>query len=144
MRANTKFPVAVHILTFVAVLGEKYSTSENIAKSVNTNPVVIRRINALLKRANLISVTQGVRGIRLNRPPAEISLLDVYRAVASDTNDLVFDLGHSPNQSCMIGANIQAALSGPLRQAQNEMERTLGEFTLADIVAAIPGRRQQP
>ena len=126
MRINTKFPVAIHILSFIAIAGEKYSTSENLSKSVNTNPVVIRRINALLKKA------------KLNRDPDDITLLDIYNAVVSVSNDTIFDLNHNPNPSCVIGANINNALSEPLSAAQQGLENVLNKYTLRDIISQIP------
>lgn len=140
MRVNTRFPVSIHILTLAALIGEERSTSENIAKSVNTNPVVIRRINAMLKKAGLITVISGVGGTRLNRRPEDITLLDIYHAVISVSNESLFDLHHDPNPSCPVGANIQAALAGPLASAQLAMEDCLSKYTLADIVALIPTR----
>ena len=138
MRINTKFPVAIHILSFIAIAGEKYSTSENLSKSVNTNPVVIRRINALLKKANLISVVPGIGGAKLNRDPDDITLLDIYNAVVSESNDTIFDLNHNPNPSCVIGANINNALSEPLSAAQQGLENVLNKYTLRDIISQIP------
>lgn len=50
MKANTRFPVTIHILSYIAIKGTGI-TSEELAKSVNTNPVVVRRLNGHLKKA---------------------------------------------------------------------------------------------
>jgi DNA-binding IscR family transcriptional regulator len=137
MRINTRFPVAVHILALLAFDKESTTTSELIAKSVNTNPVVIRRINAMLKKANLITVKAGVGGAYLNLSPIDITLLDVYNAVKSSENDLLFDLHCNPSEKCFVGANIHEALLEPLIAAQKSLEDTLKEYTLFDVVEKI-------
>lgn len=137
MRINTRFPVAIHILALLAFNHEATATSEFLAKSVNTNPVVIRRINALLKKANLITIKAGVGGAYLNSSPTEITLLDIYNAVKSSDDDFLFELHCNPNEKCFVGANINEALSGPLNSAQKSLEDTLKEYTLFDIVEKI-------
>lgn len=137
MRINTRFPVAVHILAVLAFNKELTATSELIAKSVNTNPVVIRRINAMLKKANLITIKAGVGGAYLNLSPKDITLLDVYNAVKSSEDDLLFDLHCNPSEKCFVGANIHEVLSEPLIAAQKSLEDTLKEYTLFGVVEKI-------
>lgn len=138
MRINTRFPVAIHIMTVISIIGQENCTSEKLAKSVNTNPVVIRRINAMLKKANLITVRAGVAGARLNSAPEDILLLDIYNAVKADPDDMLFDLHGAPNLCCIVGAHIHEALSAPLTSAQKALEDNLRQFTLADILDKIP------
>jgi len=59
---NCRFTVAIHVLCLLAALHPKPVTSEFIAGSVNTNPVVIRRILAALRRAGLVKSQPGVSG----------------------------------------------------------------------------------
>ena len=78
---NSRFAIAVHVLTFLALAGDEPTTSEYIAGSVNTNPVVIRRILSALRQAGLVTAQPGIGGgSSLARPAAEITLADVYRA----------------------------------------------------------------
>ncbi|MDT8718978.1 Rrf2 family transcriptional regulator [Clostridium sp. 19966] len=137
MRINTRFPVAVHILALLTFNKEENITSELIARSVNTNPVVIRRINAMLKKANLITIQAGVGGARLNLAPKDITLLDIYNAVKSSEQDPLFDLHSNPSEKCKVGANIHEALSEPFNAAQKSLEDTLKKYTLFDIVKNI-------
>jgi DNA-binding IscR family transcriptional regulator len=75
---SSRFATAVHILTLLAYEREEALTSDYIAGSVNTNPVVIRRI---LKRLAIVGLVISVRGAsggsRLGKPPGDITLLDV-------------------------------------------------------------------
>lgn len=141
MRINTRFPVAVHLLAFATLYGE-HSTSALLAKSIGTNPVVVRRLSALLKKAGLITVHAGVGGISLNRTPEEISLLDIYRAVQDEADPPLFDLHRNPNENCPVGLNIHSALEKPLSAAQAALEDSLRQQTLAQVVAEIGARTQ--
>lgn len=138
---NTQFPVAVHILAFSAIIGSQV-TSEFIATSVNTNPVVIRRINTLLKKAGLITTHLGVGGMSLNHDPKDITLLDIYKAVTSLEENL-FDVHNAPNPECPVGSNIHESLRAPLSEAQQALEDSLAKYTLDDIIQTIHQINQQ-
>ncbi|GHO72696.1 hypothetical protein KSD_04670 [Ktedonobacter sp. SOSP1-85] len=58
MSANSRFTVALHTLSWMALVARQREivTSDQIAASVNTNPVVIRRILGLLEKAHLVIV----------------------------------------------------------------------------------------
>src|SRR6185437_4058162 len=73
----TRFAVATHILLYLATEGSRgASTSLRLAWSVNTNPVVVRRIAGQLARAGLIRVRRGPGGAELAREPERITLED--------------------------------------------------------------------
>jgi DNA-binding IscR family transcriptional regulator len=79
MAANSQFSMAVHVLTVLARHKDEKIKSEKIACSVNTNPVVIRRLLGQLSQADLVeSQTGAAGGTRLARCPKEITLAEVY------------------------------------------------------------------
>lgn len=141
MRINTRFPVAVHILVLLALAGDKGRTSELMARSVNTNPVVIRRTIAMLKKAGLVEVRPGAAGTVLNRDADAVTLLDIYNAVKSSEDEPLFDVHPHPNPQCYVGSNIHEALWEPLSQAQKAMEEKLAEYTLAGVAQPIAKKR---
>ena len=59
---NTRFAVAVHILTLLHTQQGEPATSEYIASSVNTNPSLIRRLLSQLARAGLTASQMGTGG----------------------------------------------------------------------------------
>ena len=65
MKISSRFTMAVHILALLALEKNTLCTSEWIAKSVNTNPVVVRRIIGKLKKAGLVNVRPGTGGAYL-------------------------------------------------------------------------------
>lgn len=136
---STRFSVGVHILAMLAICKDCTNTSDFIAGSVNTNPVVIRRLTGLLKKAGLVHTSTGIAGATLAKPPEEITLLDIYRAVGAAKNTL-FDVHQHTNEKCPVGANIQSALADTLEVTQRALERELESKTLADIVNSIRKR----
>src|SRR5713226_5719206 len=98
---SSRFAVAVHILSLMAWSDDEPLKSEQVAESVNTNPVVIRRMLCDLAQNKLVVSQMGsMGGSRLARKPEEITLLDVCRAVESGS---VFSLHRQhPNRRCPV------------------------------------------
>ena len=110
-------------------------TSSCLAGSVNTNPVIIRRLLLSLKRARLIETRKGVgAGSRLARAPQRINLAEVYRAVES--HDTFKSPSRKPDAGCPIGNCIRKTLQKVFESAESAMEQDLRKTTLADVVKA--------
>src|SRR3990170_6314498 len=122
MNTNQRFAVSLHILTLLAA-SDGQLTSETIASSVNTHPVVIRRTLANLRQQGLVESRPGANGgWRLLNSPKQIRLCAVYRMMCREG---VFTLHSHPNIHCRVGAHIQAALTDVFTVAQTEMENAL-------------------
>jgi Rrf2 family protein len=136
MRSSSRFTVALHVLTLLAYERDRPLTSEYVAGSVNTNPVVIRRILADLRRAKLVgSRGGGGGGWSLLRAPAAITLRDVYRAVEGPA---LFPLHpQQPNPRCPVGHDIQRVLAEQYELANQALEARLAATTIADLRAGI-------
>ena len=133
---SSRFAVAVHVLALLAGAGDEPLQSDRVAASVNTNPVVIRRILCALRAARLVTSQSGAQGgSRLARTPARITLGDIYRAV--EGGDLFRLHRRKPSRRCMVGANIEEVMGGVLRETNAAIERALSRTTLADILARI-------
>ncbi|WP_166242861.1 Rrf2 family transcriptional regulator [Paenibacillus turpanensis] len=130
---STRFSMAVHILSLVAVSPTAECTGDYIAGSVNTNPVVIRRIMGMLKKAGLIEVRPGVGGASLRRSPEQITLLDIYRAVNVIEGDQLFRMHEEPNERCLVGRNIETVLQSEMNEAQAAMEQRLAQTALSEL-----------
>lgn len=63
MKISSRFTVAVHILSLLALEKNAHCTSEWIAGSVNTNPVVVRRVIGQLKKAGFVQVRPGTGSV---------------------------------------------------------------------------------
>ncbi|PTJ79490.1 Rrf2 family transcriptional regulator [Staphylococcus kloosii] len=137
MKISSRFTVAVHILALIKVEREYTLTSNQIASSVNTNPVVIRRLMGKLKDAGYIEVSRGNSGVRLLKSLDEITLFDVYNAVEVVEKGNLFQIHEDTNINCTVGANIQVVLEVILENAQEAMESVLKNVTLQNIVDKI-------
>ena len=107
--------------------------SDQIAGSVNTNPVFIRRILGRLHKAHLVNVQHGTSADwTLAQPPEKISLLEVYQAVQQQP---LFELHHAlPNQGCPIGRGIQPALKCFYNDAEAAMKQQFAQVSVADVL----------
>lgn len=136
MAANSRMTVATHVLAWLALAqrrGRDVLTSEQVAASVNTNPVIIRRSLGDLRRAGLVEVRRGAgAGWSLAREPEEITLLEVYDAVDAQPP---FGLHHTePNLECPVGRGIRPALSGVYGRVERVMRQELADTSIADVL----------
>ena len=136
MAANSQFAIAVHVLAMLAKSCDERIKSDYIAKSVNTNPVVIRRLlSTLYENGLVVSQTGMCGGSCLARQPDEISLLEVYRTVS---NSEVFALHpNTPDQHCLIGKNIQTVLEKLQSEIDEAIEEKLSRYTLQDVIKMV-------
>ena len=134
MQISSRFTIALHIFTCVDVFKDEYKvTSDFLAGSINTNPVVIRKILTQLKNAGLITVARGTGGVEPTRPLSEITFYDVYQAIEPVENGDLFHFHESPNPECPVGRNIHRLLDEKLKAIQDSMEDKMKEYTLADL-----------
>lgn len=135
MARNCRFAVSVHICALLAMDEENTATSDWIAKSVNTNPVVVRRILAALGRAGIVKSQRGsAGGSALAKPSDAVSLLDISRAVDEVEKPPVHQ---EPNRKCPVGAHIQPILTDIITQAEAAREKELAKLTLAEVVGRL-------
>lgn len=82
---NSQLPIALHILGFLTSRDGEPLTSEVMAETYGTSPVVLRRVLAKLQRAGLVETKRGASGGSvLARDPQTINLRQAYEAVAID------------------------------------------------------------
>lgn len=135
MPANSRFAVAVHVLTLMSMEARAVK-SEPVAASVNTHPVVIRRILCALTRAGLATSQSGAAGgYRLAKPAAEISLFEVFQAVEHGE---IFPLPRKPPaRHCQVGAGLEAMLATIRRKVDAAVASVLSEITIEQLRRGI-------
>ena len=136
MSANSRLTIAVHALAWMCLArdrGQDLMTSDQIAASVNTHPVIIRRSLGDLHRAGLVEVRRGAgAGWRLARDPHEITLLDVYDAVEHEP---LFAMHHSePNLACPVGHGIRPVLGELYGGIEATVRAELSRTSIADVL----------
>lgn len=137
IKISSRFTIAVHILSIIKQNPSTICTSEFMAESVNTNPVVIRKILSYLKKASIVQVRRGTGGASLVKDLDAITLLEVFRSVEVVEENQLFHLHENPNPDCPIGANIQAVLEIILVQAQEAMEQVLANITMEQVITSL-------
>ena len=141
MAASVRFAVALHVLALLAV--ERHAaTSAYIAGSVNTNPVVVRRILGALRRGGFVIAHTGPGGgFALRKAKARITLAEVYRAVEHAP---LIALHQDPNRSCPVGRHVGGVIGIVARQAERAMLGSLAAVTLDDVAGRVKRRAAAP
>ena len=141
MAANTRFAVAIHTAGMLALAEKMRVSSETIAKSVSTNPVVVRRVISLLAKHGLVEVRKGqAGGAVLTRGPADITLEDIHRAVELPPLMAVPKPCGGGTADCPLATFVAPVLTEFFANAEAAYIERLGHFTLADVLAAIEQR----
>ncbi len=133
MQISSRFTMAIHMFACVDTFKEQKMTSDFMAASIGTNPVIIRKLLQQLKAAGLIEVARGTGGVRITRPLEDITFLDVYRAVECTPDNELFHFHENPNEKCPVGRNIHHVLDDKLNKVQKTMENELAAITLGDV-----------
>ncbi len=137
MSDSQKFPVAAHALAYLAhksaFSADRAVASAELAASVPTNPVVVRRVTAMLGKAGLIGARAGANGgAWLLKPPEEITLDLVLRAVNGCAH-----LGVAPKgvKGCPVGEKIPDAVRGAMIAADTAVAERLSQISVADLLS---------
>ena len=134
MQISSRFTVALHIFDCVDTFKDEYKvTSDFLARSIGTNPVIIRKILTQLQSAGLITVARGTGGISPTRALSEISFYDVYQAIEPVEGGDLFRFHENPNPECLVGRNIHVLLDDKLKDIQDAMEDEMKTHTIADL-----------
>ena len=128
MAVNTRFCTGIHTLVLLAAEPDVQQTSDEIARKLNTNPVVIRRVLSLLRQAGLVSSQKGASGgSKLAKPGKSIRLGDVYRALEP------VSIFHGAKLSGEQAARLNGVLEKVYRDAQAALESDLDATTLNQL-----------
>ena len=136
---DTKFSVAVHILILISESPNPL-TSDQMAGSVGTNASYIRKILALLKKAEIVDGHRGISGYSLTVAPEQLTLLQIYQAVMEESDIHLLDIHQNPSDQCIVGRHIRPALTETFTDIEDVFARSLAGKTLADCIADIRNR----
>lgn len=114
-------------------------TSETMARAMNTNPVVVRRTMAGLREAGLVRSEKGRGGgWTLGRALADITLLDIYRALGAPEPFAMGNRTETPG--CLVEQAVNAELDEAFREAEALLVRRFSSVTLAQLSADFHAR----
>ncbi len=143
MKTDGRFATAVHVLAVLAFKDGDPVSSEFLSASVNTHPVIIRRLLLDLQAARLVETRKGPRaGSRLACSASRISMGDIYRAVCPGP---LFGLPRNkPNRRCPVGHCIRSILEATFGSAEAALERDLRRTSLAAVLARVRAAAPNP
>jgi Rrf2 family protein len=137
---NQQFTFAVHIMTVLAFSPGEVIGSRKLAASVNTNPVVVRRLLLALGRARLIETFAGKHGgARLRKNPRQISLVDIYDAV--EPRPVIPVNERRALKKCHVSCHMKAIMTHVAETTGEAVRKHLRRITLAQMVRKVGARR---
>ncbi|MGA8482741.1 MAG: Rrf2 family transcriptional regulator [Chthoniobacterales bacterium] len=135
---SCRFSFAVHVMAVLAVEEGECCSSSRLAQTVNTNPVVIRRLLLELHHAGLVRTRRGPQGgAVLSRRPDRINLLQIQAAV--DPQELFGLHPNPPSSECPVGRRIGDVMGYIQRRATRSYTQELRRITLQDVVQRLAG-----
>ena len=140
MAANSRFAMATHIMAAVGLKKDDLVTSSYLADSLNTNPVVVRRILSELQKAGLVTTYAGRSGgAELAKKAQGISLYDIYSAIDDDEGLFAYN-PNDPNKTCSLSCEIKSVLEPVFLLAQKSMTENLKKIKLSELIEDLKKR----
>lgn len=140
MRNDTRLSRMLHVLIHMD-RHEQRTTSDTIARMLETNPVVVRRTMGLLRDKGYVTSDKGHNGgWALAKPLADITLLDVHQALGTQS---IFSIGLATDHpQCLVEQAVNSALTQAFDEAQTLLLQRLSAITLAALADDFDARYQ--
>lgn len=137
---NVQFATTVHIMLALSLIAKgectKLPNSEGLAESIQTNPVVVRRLLSLLNKAGLIKSARGKNGgVQLNKNPNDINLKDIYLAL--EIEDSIKPHNKTPQKECPVSCSIHSIMCSITEGYQKTNLKYLESLKLSDLIKKI-------
>ena len=131
MRKDSKLSRMLHVMLHMARENKPF-TSDYIAEMLATNPVVVRRTMAGLKKHGFVDSEKGPGGgWTLIQPLNKISLYDIYLAVGEPS---IFAIGNEHSDpNCVVELAVNRALDHAFFEAQKILIKNLKETRLDQL-----------
>jgi Rrf2 family protein len=136
MAGNSRLATAIHVAGMLSFAEAMPVTSENIAQSLNTNPVVVRRIIGALTKHGIVKVKMGTGGGScLTRDAKDINLAEIYKALDEGS---IFEVPQFDEDfHCEIGKIVRPVLAEVLQNAEVSLKENLAKTTLDDVIEKV-------
>lgn len=134
---DTRFSVSVHIMVSLAYNQDELMSSETLAKVLKTNATFVRKLVSRLVDAELIESYRGKGGgIKLARPPRNISLDEIYKASLEEKT-----LMCTPKKPVTKACAVSCSMNKILFQIAGGIEATtktyLSQMTVNDLLKKV-------
>jgi len=145
MKRDSRLSSVLHALLHMAER-EGAMTSEELAKCLGTNPVVVRRTMGFLREAGIVASDRGrAGGWRITADLSAVSLRQLHDALGEPALFAVGNRNEAPE--CLVEQAVNAALDQSFAEAEALLLARFAEITLADLAAdfaiRLTARRNQ-
>ena len=130
MRTSSKFTTAIHICIYLDYSNDQLVSSQTLAESVKTNPVVIRRLIGQLRRQGIVGSVAGAKGgFYLSKPVDQLTLWDIYLVVRDDE----FFNKPKVNPDCVVSSNLAVLVDDVYSESEHSMKNSMEKVTVAQL-----------
>jgi len=138
MKRDSRLSGVLHVLLHMAE-ADRPTTSEQLAKAMQTNPVVIRRIMAGLRDQGLVRSAKGHKGgWTLGRDLSTITLRAIYEALGAPELFAIGNRTEAPG--CLVEQAVNTSLNNAFQEAETLLLDRFGTVTLAELSADFHAR----
>ena len=131
MKRDSRLSGVLHVLLHMAETDSPV-TSERLAQMMRTNPVVIRRILAGLRKQGFVSSEKGHGGgWRLSCDLNAVTLHDIYTALGSPGLLAIGNRSESPG--CLVEDAVNTVMNEAFHDAETLLLARFSEVTLAEL-----------
>ncbi len=131
---NSDLAIGLHIVGFLTARGGEPLTSETLAETYGTSPVVVRRLLSKLSQAGLVETRRGVGGGSvLAREPSKINLRQIYNAV-SENSQL---LGRHPGDESGVAQVLADYINDLYAQAEESLMKKLESVSVEQMDSVV-------
>lgn len=131
MKRNSKLSAVLHTLLHMAH-NQQAMTSAQLARVMDTNPVVVRRTMAGLRKAGLVTSEKGHGGgWRLAEGWGTITLKDIHIALGG--HRLIAPTLGLEHPQCLVEQAVNAALGDAFDEAEAMLVRRLSGISLEQL-----------
>lgn len=135
MRLTTFSDYSLRVLMYLGVHADRLATIGEIAAAYGISENHLMKVAHALALRGYLETTRGKGGgVMLARPPHEINVGEIVRAIEGDTS--LVECFEPANFDCRIGQ--VCVLRRVLREAQNAFFGALDRYTLTDLVKPKP------
>lgn len=139
---NSEFVIAVHSLVLLAHRPDGMATSEEIAENVCTHPARVRKVLSCLRKHGYIDTREGPGGgYRLLGQPNEVTLADVYRALAAGSLAPSWCSG-DPEKECIVSSNMAEVMNTVFCGADRHVEQYFEGITIGGMLSQVKAAQQ--
>ncbi|MGT2959490.1 Rrf2 family transcriptional regulator [Streptococcus caballi] len=130
--ANHRLSDLLQILVYVEVHHTETISSERLAASLKSNPSLVRQMLSQLRKAGIITTQRGKVGFRIEKPLAELTVLDVYRTIDNQGDLLKVD--QNTAKTCSVGVAFPEVLQSHYHDIQKQAEAQMAKISLKQLV----------